>query len=171
MSDKTAASMENWSRFLICSPRSSSHGEEIFITQVRSGTAGLSEMAFLFSVRTISSLFSLSSLFSSQIIFHFKGNIWGLYQAPWLVMTSEGAATATICTFIKVFIGGAFCLVVAVLPARRRLPCSETGCIIPHRRVSPDHERAGATNSRKKRLSATTCFKTHCCDCALVAER
>jgi hypothetical protein len=79
-------------------------------------------MAFLFSVRTISSLFSLSSLFSSQMILHFKGNIWGLYQARWLAMTSEGAATATICTFTTVFIGGAFCLVAAVLPARRRLP-------------------------------------------------
>jgi hypothetical protein len=36
-------------------------------------------------------------------------------------MASESAATATICNFITVFIGGAFCLVVAVLPARRRL--------------------------------------------------
>jgi hypothetical protein len=53
-------------------------------------------------------------------------------------MASESAATATICNFITVFIGGAFCLVVAVLPARRRLlPVAETGCIIPHRRVYP----------------------------------
>src|ERR1700732_1517093 len=37
-------------------------------------------------------------------------------------MPSERAASATICNFFAVFISGAFCLVVVVLPARRRPP-------------------------------------------------
>jgi hypothetical protein len=45
-------------------------------------------------------------------------------------------------------------------------PGGETGCIIPHRRVSPDHERPGPTYSRKKTTVCDDVFqdassKTH----------
>src|ERR1700737_1186827 len=46
-------------------------------------------------------------------------SLWG---GPTPAMPSERAASATICNFFAVFISGAFCLVVVVLPARRRPP-------------------------------------------------